>query len=242
MVVPARNEEALLGGTLEAILASVTRWQEASGAQAEVLVVDNDSSDRTREVAASYDGVTVLASSRRGAACARNDGARQARGRVLVFVDADTLIPPDAIGRVVELCERQGVGAGISPLAARDGGARAAAWWAYWGLMRRLPLARAKAMPAFLFCTREVFDGYGPFDEAVEIGEEWPILADLYRREPGRFRFEEGLTARTSSRRMELQRFGYARVFLRYTWAVLHASGRTGYGDNLRHRDGEVPR
>jgi hypothetical protein len=35
---------------------------------------------------------------------------------------------------------------------------------------------------------------------------------------------------------MELQTFGYLRVFLRYQWAVLHRSGRSGYGDHLRHQ------
>jgi SAM-dependent methyltransferase len=231
LIIPARNEEHLLAGTLAAAVAAAERL----GPEAvELVVVDNGSTDRTREVAARRRSVKVLASSRLGAARARNDGARAARGRVLVFVDADTLVPPESLERVVEHCER-GAGAGIAALADREGGILAEAWWATWNAVRRLPLARAKAMPAFMFCTREVFDRYGPFDEEVEIGEEWPILAGLYRAEPHRLRYDRAIVCKTSSRRMSLQRFGYTRVLVHYLWAIAHRSGRTGYGDHVRH-------
>lgn len=242
VVIPARNEEALIAETVRSVLASLAHWQGVGvealelGERAEVVVVDDASDDGTRAALAPLEGlgVRVVAGERRGAAGARNAGARWARGRLLVFVDADTLVPVEAIERVVAWCAR-GAGAGLASLEARDGGARARFWWKAWSLVRRLPIARAKAMPAFLFCTREVFERYGPFDESVEIGEEWPIVAELYRREPERFVYARELRCRTSSRRMELQRFGYARVLVRYAWAVAHASGRVGYGDHLRH-------
>jgi glycosyltransferase involved in cell wall biosynthesis len=244
VVVPARNEAALIGATVGAIAASIARFERVpvgelalARSRAEVLVVDNGSTDGTRAALGPLEalhGVRVISSARAGAPHARNEGARAAQGRVLVFVDADTLVPDGTIERVVGLCAA-GAGAGITTLAARDGGARARAWWAFWSAVRRLPLPRAKAMPALMFCTREVFDAYGPFDEAVEVGEEWPILAGLYAREPGRFRYDTGLVALTSSRRMELRPFGYARTLARYAWAIAHASGRTGYGDSVRH-------
>lgn len=233
LIIPARNEEHLLAGTLDAALAAAARLGPE---EVELLVVDNGSTDRTLEVAAGRRSVRVLPSSRLGAARARNDGARAARGRVLVFVDADTLVPPEALERVVEHCERGGAGAGIASLGDREGSALAEVWWSTWNAVRRLPLARAKAMPAFMFCTREVFERYGPFDEDVEIGEEWPILAGLYRAEPHRLRYDRALVCKTSSRRMALQRFGYSRVLVRYLWAIAHRSGRTGYGDHVRHR------
>ncbi len=234
VIIPARNEEHLLPGTLAAALAAAKRLGPG---QTELIVVDNGSTDRTREVASSLGPpVTVLSSPRSGAACARNDGARAARGHLLVFVDADTLMPPDALERVAGHCEHRGAGAGIAALGARDGGLRARAWWFYWNAVRLLPLARAKAMPAFMFCTREVFDRYGPFDEEVEIGEEWPILAGLYRDDPARLHYDRSLVCKTSSRRMDLQNFGYLRVYLHYQWAIAHRSGRTSYGDHLRHR------
>jgi SAM-dependent methyltransferase len=232
VVIPARNEEHLLGGTLDATLAAAKTLGPAA---VEIVVVDNDSTDRTVEVARSRGArVRVISSTRHGAACARNDGARAARGGVLVFVDADTLVPPEALERVVAHCAR-GDGAGIVALGDRDGGFSARAWWSFWNAVRRLPLARAKAMSAFMFSTREVFDRYGPFDEEVEIGEEWPILAGLYRDAPGKLRYDRSIVCKTSSRRMDLQRLGYLRVSAHYLWAIVHPSGRTGYGDHLRH-------
>jgi hypothetical protein len=85
-----------------------------------------------------------------------------------------------------------------------------------------------------MFCTREVFDRFGPFDETVQIGEEWPILAGLYRRCPSRLIYDRSLSAITSNRRMTLQRFGYAKLLFKYIWAVLHHSGRNGYPDTFR--------
>jgi hypothetical protein len=86
-----------------------------------------------------------------------------------------------------------------------------------------------------MFCTREAFDEFGPFDERVAIGEEWPILAGLYRTRPRRFVYDQALTAFSSGRRMELQRFGYTRTFARYVWAVLSFRGRVDYPDHVRH-------
>ena len=89
-------------------------------------------------------------------------------------------------------------------------------------------------MPAFMFCTRKLFDESGGFDEEVAIGEEWPILADLYRRRPSRLIYDRQLTALSSSRRMEMQRLGYTRTFLKYVWAILHISGRIRYSTRFR--------
>ena len=46
--------------------------------------------------------------------------------------------------------------------------------WSFWNTVRLLPLPKAKAMPALMFCTASTFDALGPFDEEVAIGEEWP--------------------------------------------------------------------
>lgn len=251
IIIPARNEAYQIAGTVRAALAAVARLEGRDAAalcldesRCEVLVVDNLSQDGTpralRPLAAAH-GVRVLPCPRLSAPCARNWGAARARGRCLVFIDADTRIPATALARIEHLIRTRGCGAGIFPYASLEPGWRAWCWWQFWNQVRRLPLANAKAMPAFMFCTREVFDRYGPFDETVVIGEEWPILAGLYRREPARLVYDRTLAARTSSRRMELQSFGYLRTGLRYLWAILHRSGRRYYTDRIRQRtEGEA--
>ena len=231
VVVPARNEARRLPATLDALLEAAS----ATPAGVEIVVVDNDSDDGTWDVLAAYveRGVKRVDCPEHGAARARNAGAAATFGEILVFVDADTRVSSLALARVIGHCER-GALAGICRLGTFDGGLRARLWWTFWNAVRRLPLRRAKAMPAFMFVTRAAYELYGPFDTGVAIGEEWPILAGVYGDERRRFVFDRSLEAASSSRRMELQRFGYLRNFLKYVWAVLHRSGRVHYTDRLR--------
>lgn len=246
VVIPARNEAALIASTVDSVIRSRDRYHEArgDGGTVEVIVVDNSSEDGTADALSRHStngNVQVVSCLPRGAARARNLGARLASGRTLVFLDADSQLSPRALIRIAELVDEQGYEAGITRLGALDGGWRARAWWAFWNAVRRLPLPRAKAMPACMFCTREAFDEFGPFDEGVDLGEEWPILAGLYRARPRRFIYDQSITVLSSGRRMELQRFGYTRTFVRYVWAVLCLRGRINYPDHVRHTPRDLP-
>jgi glycosyltransferase involved in cell wall biosynthesis len=234
VIVPARNEAALLGQTLEAILIAARPVRRVP--VVEVIVVDNDSSDATARVARRYGrrGVRLVHSRQRGAASARNAGAAAARGDILCFVDADTLIPPNGLRRVYEHAVERRCAAGFFALAARERDLCARGWWAFWTLVRALPLARAKAMSGFMFCTRAAFERFGPFDERLAIGEEWSILAGVYAAAPERFVYDRDVTARTSSRRMAMQPFGYARTLGRYALAVLLPGAGWAYPDRFR--------
>ncbi len=251
VIIPARNEAALISSVLDAVLASVRILPTCGPANhlpdlpihldttaAEIIVIDNESTDQTPAIVQDYAnryGVHLLHCSIPFAASARNHGVAASRGRILVFVDADTLIPPTALCHIMDLCSRRGYIAGITRLASLEHSIRASIWWTFWEQVRRLPLARAKAMPALMFCTRMAFEQFGPFDERVRIGEEWPILAGVYRTRQSQFIYDRTLTALTSSRRMELQEYGYLRTLAKYVWAVLHPSGRVAYTDHLRH-------
>ncbi|HAJ58545.1 MAG TPA: hypothetical protein DCP31_04180, partial [Cyanobacteria bacterium UBA8543] len=205
---------------------------------AEIIVVDNLSTDRTCEIVRNYTDkyqVHLEICERLKAPCARNHGVKVSSGQVLIFIDADTVIPPESVTRIMHLCEDKKYRAGITRLVSLEPGLRAWLWWTFWDYVRCLPLPRAKAMPAFMFCTRDVFDQFGPFDEEVQIGEEWPILASIYRQQPHHFIYDRKLAVQTSSRRMDLQRFGYLRLFSKYLWAILHRSGRIDYPSHLRH-------
>jgi glycosyltransferase involved in cell wall biosynthesis len=240
IVIPARNEERWLIPTLEAAMEAVRQFRCRKGSRvrsAEILVVDNDSTDGTWDILTRFaleHGIRPLRLASRGAARARNHGRRCARGRILVFIDADTHVPASVLARIVAACDLDGKTAGIVRLAALDGGWQARCWWTFWEHVRRLPLSRAKAMPAVMFCTSAVFDEFGPFDEEVAIGEEWPILAGLYRSRPDQFVYDRSLTALTSSRRMERLPWGYVRTFAKYVWAILDHRGRIHYSDRIR--------
>ncbi len=234
VIVPARNEHRMIGQTLDHILCSAKKLGDGI---VEVIVIDNGSTDGTWKVLEQYsvlENLIAIRLDRLGAARARNHGRRHAVGRILVFVDADTWISEGCLQRIFEHCQFGGVQAGITRLAGIDEDLRARVWWLFWEHVRRLPMPNAKAMPALMFCTAEAFDAFGPFDETVAIGEEWPILAEVYRDNPRRFVYDRSITALSSSRRMHAQPFGYTRTFLKYVWAVLHRSGRIHYTDRIR--------
>ena len=244
-VIPARNEEALIGEALEAILASLAR---ASGVSRndlwlpdtpfEVVVVDSGSEDATAAIVGSFAedaGVRLVPSTGRTAAAARNVGTAASSGRVLCFVDADTIVPERAVERILELHEDEGRCLVLYRLVSREPGIRAWLWWSFWGMARRLPLASAKSMPAFMSCDRAHFESYGPFKESWRIAEEWPLTGAAYRYHPERFLYDRSLTARTSSRRMELQPFGYVRTFLKWASVVCFPWARTSLTDRIRH-------
>jgi SAM-dependent methyltransferase len=234
-VIPARNEEALIAETLEAILKSVARLPAGA---CEVIVADDGSDDGTAAIVerfAEKSGVRLVACSGGTCAAARNAGAAASSGRVLCFVDADTIVPEHAAERILQLHEDDDRCLVLYRLASREPGIRAWLWWRFWGLARSLPLARAKSMPAFMSCDRAHFEKYGPFNESFVTAEEWPLTGAAYRYHRHRFLYDRTLTARTSSRRMELRPFGYTRTFLTWALVVLFHRARTAPVERVRH-------
>ena len=93
IVVPAHNSAADL-------LLCLSALERAAPDDAEILVVDDASTDDTASRAAAR-GIRVLRRSQNGGpGAARNDGARAARGEIIFFVDADVVVAPDAVDRV----------------------------------------------------------------------------------------------------------------------------------------------
>jgi len=89
-VIPAYNEEALIGKCLESVLAEIKR----SGVDADVIVVNNASKDRTGEIARSFEGVTVVDEPKKGLVNARDAGFAASAGYELVAnIDSDTVVP-----------------------------------------------------------------------------------------------------------------------------------------------------
>jgi glycosyltransferase involved in cell wall biosynthesis len=244
-VIPARNEEALIGEVLEGILTSIAHHAgvprhnlHLANTRYEVVVADDGSEDATAAIVHRFTretGVRLVTCFGRTCASARNTGALISTGCVLCFVDADTVVPQNAVARILELHEQDGKCLVLYRLASREPGLRAWLWWTVWGWARRLPLARAKSMPAFMSCDRTHFETYGPFDESRVITEEWPLTGAAYRHHHERFLYDRSLTARTSSRRMELQPFGYLRTYLKWASVVLFPWARTEPYDRIRH-------
>src|SRR5262245_54297804 len=96
VIIPAYNEEKYLSGTLEAATVALLSMPDA-----EVIVVDNQSTDSTREIAESF-GATIVDEAVHNIARVRNTGSVAATGEVLVFLDADTTVAPGVFERIIE--------------------------------------------------------------------------------------------------------------------------------------------
>lgn len=108
VVVPARNEEDCLGACLESLVSqSDDGWK--LGQDWELIVVDDGSTDRTREIAKSFAHVIspdALPKGWTGKANAAWTAAKQAQGEWLLFTDADTVHEPGDLLRAIHEAEK----------------------------------------------------------------------------------------------------------------------------------------
>ncbi len=102
-VIPAYNEENLIGSCLE----SVIREIEQSGVEAEIIVVDNVSTDKTGEIASSYPDVRVLREEKKGPTFARKRGFDATKAELVAVIDADTILPEGWINKVLSIFARK---------------------------------------------------------------------------------------------------------------------------------------
>lgn len=132
VVVPVRNSAATLGDALAAIVES-----DLPRDRYELIVVDDASDDASVAVAAHHaDTIVRLKGPARGAAYARNRGADQARGSVLVFLDADVRVRKDTLTRLLGAFEADpdlGAVGASSDGASADGGVPTQ----YWDLLQQ---------------------------------------------------------------------------------------------------------
>ena len=172
-IVPAHNEERLLGPTLVAIHDAAA----GIGQPYEVIVVDDASVDLTSTIGAQH-GARIERVEYRQISRTRNAGARIASGDPLIFVDADTVISSRVLRGSLEALQRGAVAGGAMITA--DG------WIPLYGrVLLKITgvVMRAADLIAgcYFFCTRAAFDGAGGFDESVYAGEELVLSRRLAR-------------------------------------------------------------
>ncbi len=172
-IVPAWNEEAQLAATLSRIRKAAQSLAE----QSEIVVADDGSTDRTREIAEQLADRTVQVNHRQIAAT-RNAGARAARGDLLIFVDADTTVSSELLRAAVSAVRQGTVGGGC--LARLD---EPVPVWARLAVVELNAYCRLfkVAYGCFLFCTREAFEAVGGFDTSLYITEEIAMSQALRR-------------------------------------------------------------
>lgn len=165
VIIPAYNEEQFLPMTLECLRAAMARIP----ARGEIIVVDNNSHDGTSRIARAY-GATVVFEGINQISRARNGGARQARGKYLIFLDADTSITEELLNAALDrLSSGLCCGGGVLVQPDREPPAAARYVMEFWN---RVSINMGYAAGCFIYCLREAFQQTGGFSEKVYASEE----------------------------------------------------------------------
>ena len=179
VVIPAYNAAAFIRQTLDSVLGQ-------SFADLEVIVVDDGSTDGTRDIVSAVGPPVVLvAGPRRGVSAARNEGVRLSRGEYIAFMDHDDLWEPGKIRRQVQALDADphaglvftqawvmegGRIKDVYPVLPEPTSFLAKAYenllhWCY--IPMSSVLARRACLPGL--------DGSGPFDPQLQLAEDWDL-------------------------------------------------------------------
>ncbi len=218
-VIPAYNEEAYLQACLESIL----RQTRTLDVPTEIIVVNNASTDRTREVALATPGVIVVDEPRKGLTHARQAGFDASNGHLIANVDADSRLTEGWLQQVLEVFAAEpGVVALSGPVVYYDLSPKDAllvrifyfgAWITY-AINRYVLRVGSMVQGGNFVITRKALTGIGGFNLAISFyGED----TDLARRlnAIGKVRFTFDLKMFSSARRLKKE--GMLTTAMRYS-------------------------
>lgn len=226
-VIPAYNEQDFIGPCLE----SVMRELGAVECEAEVIVVNNASTDATRERALAVPGVRVVDEPQKGLVRARQAGYLAASGELIANIDSDTRLPKGWLTTVLDTFDRDPDLAALSgPLIyydmSRAGRAMVRLFYSVGYLVsavsNRVTGKGAMIQGGNFVLRRAVLDRIGGYDTSIEFyGED----TDVARRvsEVGRVKWTFALPIYSSARRMKGEGIVTTglRYALNYVWVVL---------------------
>ncbi len=174
IVIPAFNEEYLIEECLRSTHASLAA-NDRPGLSSEVIVVDNNSTDSTAELARGA-GAQVVFEPVNQIGRARNAGAAAAKGDWLLFVDADSILNPGLLGDILQLIE-EGRHAGCgSVIKMHD-----LPWWAsgILGGWTAVSVLFSWAAGALIACRSDAFHEVGGFNQELYAADEIALSRKL---------------------------------------------------------------
>jgi glycosyltransferase involved in cell wall biosynthesis len=209
VAVPAYNEESVLGACLKSL-----RNQTVP---CEIVVCDNNSSDRTYEIAREY-ADRVVRERRQGVAHAFNAASKAASGDLIAFTGADCVVPRDWIEKFLPGFGDPRVIACFGPVHSTGRSYRRAL--KYYSIFDRV-IVRFKITwgisDANMIIRKDILERVGFFDPKVQMMEDSHLIRRIRRY--GTFRFFRDNVVRTSPRRFEKE--GARRIFLDYFAALV---------------------
>jgi glycosyltransferase involved in cell wall biosynthesis len=202
IIVPAYNEEKYIGITLGSIKHAQQLLLNEKGIPAEIIVVDNDSTDSTANIALSFEA-EVIKESAHNVAKARNAGAARANGNILVFVDADVIVPERLLCRIHEaMSDELHMGGAVDTnyQPAKLSVKVYLRMWRFFGKVGGI------AQGATQFCRKDIYASLHGYDETLYMGEDVDFYWRLKRfakRCHGHVQFIGDIQVSPSSRRFD---------------------------------------
>ena len=179
--MPAYNEADYLPKTLDVLAEITVEIAREKERFAEIIVVDNNSSDDTARIAKEHplagSSLKLVFEPKNQISRSRNAGAAAASTDSLIFVDADTLISAQLLGAALDALNAGAVGGGarINIDVEHRGGKFVT------GLWNRFAAWAKYAAGCFVFCRRDAFEAVGGFSEEVYASEEIWLTRALKR-------------------------------------------------------------
>ncbi len=219
VIIPAYNEEQYLPETL----GRITRSLSVLASPSEIIVVDNDSQDGTKQVAEAF-GANVFLEKEHNIAKVRNVGGTNSTGDVLIFIDADTLVPDSLFKKVTAVMKEEKCFGGAVAVEYEDLQRKwmrlYLAGWKLWGKFFNM------AQGAAQFCRKSVFEELKGYGQSIFMGEDIEFywrLARYAKLNDGYLYFVDQPKVRTSTRRfdsMSLWKIFLLTnpIFIRLTW------------------------
>jgi glycosyltransferase involved in cell wall biosynthesis len=222
VIIPAHNEENYLAQTLDALQRQKFRSFES-------IVIANGCSDRTVPVARGRCNRLIVLS-QKSLGVARNLGARLAKGDLLLFLDADTLLDPTALENIAADF-RPGIAAGTVRGVPDVRNLKYRLLYGLKNFVHRSSLHQGSS--GVIVCWKRHFMLTGGFDEGLEVRENSELIRRLMRF--GRYKYLKKVSATTSMRRYDQRGCG------RMVWMWVRLWLHSLFGD-LHHRKYETIR
>jgi glycosyltransferase involved in cell wall biosynthesis len=174
VIIPAWNEEKVVGRAVDSLKRAAEVYAQERGGAAEIIVVDNNSTDRTGPVAREH-GATVVFEPVNNIGKARNCGARAARGKYLAFCDADNQVTGNLLVLIHDHLENPKIAGGGTWIEPERRNLKISSFYFVWGIYVRF----SRVGVGMMHCRKADFDSFGGFDETIYAAEDVQLAYDL---------------------------------------------------------------
>ncbi len=194
VIIPTLNEEKYIENCLKAL--SLQDYKDF-----EIIVVDSNSKDKTVKIAKKYTD-KVIVTKRKGVSYARNLGAKHANGKILLFLDADTIPSFNLLKEIAKAFRKKDVVGATCYVFPYPPDELSTFYFIFYNIFSRASL-KVKPQIAGIVCAyrKDIFFKVGGFNEKLKILEDFDLSERISKY--GKIKFLKDAYVLTSNRRIE---------------------------------------